>query len=476
MNNLRTLNPVFWIACLSFVLSMALSFHDVVNSDGILYLNVAREFSQAHFAEGLAMYGWAFYPALIAGVNYLTTLTLEHSAILLDAFFMAFMASGFVALVRVMGGNKTVQWVAALVFIVHPGINGYREYIIRDFGAWATLIWSLVILCQYSIKPTWMGVIGWTLTTTLCVLFRPEAVVWLLLAPSALLFTMKSMPMKMRCKAILKLKTLFIVAIISGVLAVILMSITVPFTKLHYMLATYTQTLASGLHVYAGKAQAFSELMSIYFKFDHAVVVLAAALIFYGVFLILKLLSPLYVVLLGYGIYKRPILQKPEALILLWMLVIYAVIYFVFLLNHYFISSRYLIPWVTVAMVWVPFVLVKLWSRAPGALKVTLGLILVYMLLDGVISLGYSKMYLKDAGLWIQNNTPANARLYTNSNHVAYYADRPQVESINEADVIAMRYGKKRPHALNELIAFSSSPHTDFHNKRHDGVTVVVKE
>jgi hypothetical protein len=213
--------------------------------------------------------------------------------------------------------------------------------------------------------------------------------------------------------------------------------------------------------------------MSVFFKYNDALIVLGFALLFYGSFLLIKLLSPLYLILLGYAFLKRPLINKPECRILLWMLLIYTALFILFLAKMFFIDARYMVPWVSVAMVWVPFALVKIWADAPKALKATIGLIFLYMLIDSVVDFGYSKMYLKDAGHWIKEHTPAQTQLYTNSRHVAYYAERSLVEEKN-ADVIALRYSRKTTEIHQAIDALSVYPQKDFHNKREDGVRVII--
>jgi hypothetical protein len=467
-------NPLFWAALLSFLLSLSLSFHDVINQDGILYLGVAREFLAQRYAEGFALYNWAFYPALIAGLSSITSLSLEHSAILLNAGFFALMAAGFVALIRTLGGNKTVQWIALLVFLVHPGINGYREYIVRDFGAWAFLIASLVFLCRFSQKRSWGNVIGWTLTVSLSVLFRPEAIAWLALGPLALFVTQPGASLKQKGLAWLQCMSIFLLIGVGALAALLILPINLPATKLHEITHVIQHLLTAGATVYQSKAEAFGSLMSIYFSLSDALITLSAGLLIYLVYHLVKLLSLLYLGLIGYALYHRPLIKTPEVRFVIWMLIIYSGLYLLFLSHNYFISSRYLVPWICGLMVWVPFALHKLWGHAPSALKITIALLLVYMFLDSVLHFGYSKMYLKESGLWIHHHSLPTARLYTDSKQVAYYADRPLAGEGEPADIIALRYSRKMPDRQLEFVGLSAYEQVDFHNKREDGVRVIV--
>lgn len=485
INRLQNKNPFFWAALLSFGLSIYLSYNTLVNSDGILYLRVAREFMQHNFEQGFALYNWVFYPALIAGFSKLSTLSLENSAFLINAFFFAILATGFIALVRELGGDRRIQWFAVLVFLVHPGINGYREYIVRDFGFWAFLIWSLVFLCKYAQMPRARYVLAWFVTGSLAFLFRIEALIWLALGPLSLLVGMKSLTFKSRLVSLIRFQSVFIALGLLGIASVLLFDISIPIGRLDDFHNAYVSIVVNGVERYALKAESFASLMSIYFKFDHALFILGIALFAYWVFLSLKLLSPLYVLLVGYGLYHHQLLKQPQIIHIVWALIVFAAIYITFVFQSYFVSSRYLIPWVVIAMVWVPFALAKLWEKGPMAVRFIVGLILVYMFLDSVISMGYSKEYLREGGEWIETNTPANATLITNSNHLAYYANKPEFDWSKDFkpdyqnirgdyDMIVLRYSRKTDgiHALFE--EYKNYPQVDFHNKRNDGIRIIL--
>lgn len=468
MNNLLNRNPLPWVALLSFMLSLALSYNHLVNLDGILYLQVAKAFMQHDYAQAFALYGWPFYSALIAGLSMITPLSLEHSATLINAGLMGLMGAGFVALVRELGGDKTIQWIAVLVFLAHTGINGYREYIIRDFGAWALMLWSMVYLCRISKQSDWKNIVGWTVTAIAAVLFRPENIAWLALGPLVLL------TMKQNLACIIKTYSLTVSLAALMCLGVLIFGIKLPLDKLGGLFGVVEHLLVVGADQYSMRAQALREIMSPELKYHHATIILGFALFSYLIFSIIKILSPLYFILVGYAAVRRPLIPAPQARIVIWLLMLYGFMYLGFLAKNYFISSRYLIPFIAALMVWVPFALKDCWSRAPNALKLTLALVMIYMFLDGVVHTGYSKQYLRQAGLWINQHTPAQAVLYTENKQVAYYADRPLTTNPNAADVIAIYYSRKAPEAHLLIESLSKDQQVDFHNKREDGVRVIL--
>jgi hypothetical protein len=250
--------------------------------------------------------------------------------------------------------------------------------------------------------------------------------------------------------------------------------LTLPSTRIDDLASNLHYLFISGIDHYMDKAQAFRHILTSQLKEHHAAIILGFALLMYLSFSLIKTLSLVYLILLGYAVYHRPLITDPRKKILVGFLAIYGLMYICFIGMNYFISSRYLMPFVAVLMVWVPFALIHLWERAPKALKMTLGLIFVYMFLSGVLSFGYSKQYLREAGLWINHNTPADALLYTENKHVAYYADRALTDNPRKADVIAVYYSRKNPAAQRFIDEFSKDKQIDFHNKRQDGVRVIL--
>jgi hypothetical protein len=477
-----------WAGLFSLLLSFLLSYNTLVNPDGALYLESAKFISEGQWLAGLKTYYWIFYATAIAGTSYLTTLPLEQSAFLLNAISYVLLVTGFITLVKVLGGDTRVQWLAAAVILVHPSLNGYRDYIVRDFGLWAFMLWALYFLIKYAQQAQYRYVIGWTISIMLALLFRIEAILLVILAPLGFYACMPEESFKQKTLYVIKAQSLLIIALAAALIA---LSVT---NNMHYLgrandLPKYFNFLLfKSFDIYQQKAIYFSEGMSVFFKPKHGLVALFGALLTYSLYLIIKLLSPLYTLLAGYGMFRKAVPNNLATRMVAWFIIILAIGLLGHLLRSFFFSSRYLVPPVLLLMLWVPFAIDALLILGKKYLLIIVALLMTYMFFDGVITTGYSKMYIKDAGQWLKENEP-NAIVFTNNRQVAYYADLRtkeqdfspgsdirllQSDGWQAYDYLALRH-TRRTTELNEMIA--KLPDTvivqEYYNKRGDGVVII---
>ncbi len=490
INKLLTMDCRLFAGFLSFFISLLRSYNNLVNYDGILYLRTAQFIQEGQWVTGLDTYYWMFYSVLIAGVSTATSLSLENSAYILNAISYAIMTVGFITVVKLLGADNRVQWLAFLVIIIHPGLNEYRDSIIRDFGLWAMLPWALYCLIKYAELGQFRYVVGWTFAAIIGFLFRIEAILLLMLGPLGLYVCLPQLTFKQKTITVLKAQSLTLLIVILSFLALLLSD------KMHYLgrlqelpKALYF-LLFSSLDVYREKANVFSSDMSIFFKPKHGMVALFGALLTYSLYLLIKLLTPLYTVLMGYAVYRKAVPNYYAIRMVIWFMIIFAMGLSAHLMQHFFFSSRYLMPLALLMMLWVPFAIEAFIILRKKVWLIITSLIMIYMLIDGLISFGYSKAYIRDAGLWLQENKP-NANVYTNSKQVAYYAHNPSVDwnrdfnedydmslltsgEWKEYDVLALRHDKKSQE-LNNLI--ETLPNViilqEYHNKRDDAVVII---
>src|SRR5690606_39792728 len=74
----------------SVLLSIWLIYSDnVINSDGILYLKSAEAFASGNWQEGVDIYRWPFYAAVIAALHYVSGLETDTVAYVLNGALYA---------------------------------------------------------------------------------------------------------------------------------------------------------------------------------------------------------------------------------------------------------------------------------------------------------------------------------------------------------------------------------------------------
>lgn len=488
MHKIFNTDPRPWAVLFSMALSLILGWNALVNTDGILYLHSAAAFQEGDFQTAFAIYPWAFYASLIALLAKVTPLGLEHAAVVLDAGLYGVMMAGFITVVKKMGGDTLTLWFAFLTLIVSPALNDYREYIIRDFGQWAFLPWAIYFyMCCYE-KVTLTSALGWTLTIMHAFLFRIEAVLAIALAPAALLFIQTEQPLRARAFNAFKLYSVF------GVLALFGLGILISQEKLDMLgrFATLQETLRFMVvdtgALYLKHTHAIANQLSISLKPEHAAVILTSGLVFYLCYTVVKLLTVVFVPFIIATLYKGyvPASQLNRCV---WLFVgIYTLAVIQHLSQHYFLSSRYVMPIVICFMLWVPFALRQAMALSMRW-RVVIALLFAYLFISGVTHFGYSKEYLREAGVWLSSHAAQNARVISNSNHALYYSKHAvdwsqdyvpddyflSVKQLKQGDYLVVAYHRKDDALLRWIASHQAYVVSQYQNKRGDGIVVIAK-
>lgn len=427
------------VALLSLLLSAWSVYRlDIINNDGVLYILAAQRLLAGDWNGAYELYRWLFYPGLIALVSSLSGLDLETSAQVLDALAAALLAATFVTLVQELGGDRKTQLIAGLVILFHPYLNEARPEIVRDHGYWAFYLLSLLFFIRFYRDPRRRHALAWGIAITLATLFRIEGIAFLLLLPTVL-WLRRGTPFGQRLKYFLEAhRVTLVLALVLGVWMAVDPEFSRnagrlhdPFTRLH----DFWLALSTGLQE---KAQRLREAVLDNHSDHYALPALVAILLIILLDQIVKTLTPLYSVLLFcrpfYSRLQWPQWSEGTLLIFLWAALLNLGIVLVFLIHFSFLSGRYVVPFILLALPAIPFILASVhdhWRLRHTGLAPRRWLLplilggLIFTLGDSVLSLGRpSKAYIKEAGLWLREQLPARTRLYANHQRLYYYSGR----------------------------------------------------
>ena len=124
-------NLFFLILLFSFILKGVLVFSSQVpNSDGIIYINAAREFAQGNFRQGIRIYPMPFYPFLINCVHYAIP-DWFRAAQTISWLSMVLAAIPLYQITRRLFDQKAALW-SVTAYSLAPHFNTYASKIIRD--------------------------------------------------------------------------------------------------------------------------------------------------------------------------------------------------------------------------------------------------------------------------------------------------------------------------------------------------------
>lgn len=147
------------------------------NGDGMLYVEAARLFQQGGLEAARQVFDWLFLPILMGTLSSLTGLDAETSGYLLSTLFLAGTCALIVACTR--DRFPEAGWAACAVVLALPALNDYRDYIIREFGAWFFLFLALWLALQWARQPGWGRAMLLQLSVCAAALFRPESLAFL---------------------------------------------------------------------------------------------------------------------------------------------------------------------------------------------------------------------------------------------------------------------------------------------------------
>lgn len=412
----------------SLLLSLWVVYLDpVINNDGILYVEAAEHFRSGQWGAGLSLYKWPFYSLVIGAASAVTGLAGGHAAYAVNAALYVLLMLGFVALVRSLGAGRTVQWIALLVALAHPGLNEYRAFVIRDIGYWASYLWALAYFFAYLQQRSNRLLTGWIVCSVLAFLFRVEGVLLFTVLPACLY--------AFECQGRKRALALALVAVITA----LILSASPLWQYLSELDMTDEALTTNPLeHLFSSWSTRASEVLTrldaLRWELDGITSRLMALAVYVSTsafIMLYELVRSLGVVFSGLVVYSlvRSIRFARHGLRRWWTIVagIQVLLVFQFVFANFFLADRYAVALALTLLAVVPFCLERLWrdwqrsDRRLSVGSILLVLLLAVQTVDG-LDTATEKGHVKEAGLWLRANAATGSTLYSNSRILVYYS------------------------------------------------------
>ena len=397
----------------SLLLSLvAILTNPVLNRDGILYVETARSFSQGGVSAAFNSFNWPFLSILMAVVSKLTGVGLETTGQLLNALFMA----GACCLVVACTNNKTPEagWAVCLTVLALPGLNHYREELLREYGCWFFLMLAFWVALKWSENPRWETALLAQAILCIAALFRPEALVFL-----AALFMWQAFG---ESKGNKLLRVLMIGGIPLAATLVALASVGAGHFDLGGRLggiAGYFNLTKKQL-VFDLKVQALAAALRPPGNVEAKTILLMGSLALIPIKFIGQL--GLFVIALLYPAARGTlpgIISRNQ--LLAWAVLADLFVLSAFIINTQFLAGRYVAVLSLLAAPTIALGLQQIIERFPSTKTVVFGLLAVLAVCN-VITFGSTKTHFIRAGEWLAANKTYNPRVYVESSRTAYYA------------------------------------------------------
>jgi len=406
----------------------------IPNADAFSYLRTATVYLDSGIAAAFSWYPSATYPVLMGVLNQATGINLLTAGQLINTLFYAVVVYAFISIPLEFRNSSRIALIAAVFILVFPTLNEYRYYLIRDIGFLAFMLLAALQLIRYAKRENNAHAIAFIFLVLAAALFRSEALVYLPLAPVALLAHSRG-----NWGSFLKIEG-FLLAVSACVLALFFLLNVDVVNILQRVLTVYWPFLRDALSamsdadstlsvaIFGDYASNFSgQYIWLFMLTGLSAVLLAQLLNGLGIPVLLLFL---------YGVVKhKAVFSDKNVRVMLFFNVVAFMILLVFLALTRFISTRYTMMFSLSVLAVLPLVLDNLLTRIEQLQRRKLAqAVLVFLVLfsaiDAHVSFGGSRNSLQNAVDWLANNTLEGDALFTNSRYIAYYSGK--VENYDE--------------------------------------------
>jgi|GEM_PF-6747041 len=404
--------------------------HDTMAIDGARYLDAAHLIVLGDWTQAYALTQWLFFPAIIAFISKLTFLDVYASGLLINTLLFASLPWLFISILKTMGANRSTLIAGLIIISVVPYLNEYRADILRGVGSWVGFLWALLMLIRFQQSSRLSDAIWWGVACSVGVLFRIEIIAYLALMPLGLYFH-KTNSLTKRIKSILICYS-FPLSLAVALTPFIILNI-IPPGRLLDPFIELEKFWSSLLEKIPAKAVIINENILNPLSGDFGTSGVFSILLTILIVTLVKRTTILVSALAIYALLNKYVRQSIMHLpLLLWMMAINLLYLTVFLTHSFFLTGRIAMPLGLSAALIASYPLGDFLQKPFRQLnsvrqKSVRGLIiflLIFMTLDGLISFGASKAYIRDSGTWLQQTMKAEEVLISNHNLIKHYAGR----------------------------------------------------
>lgn len=405
---------------------LLINLNPLFNTDAVLYLRAAEAFNIGGLDAAIELYPRPFYSMLIGLIQQVSGCTIINAAYWLNTLLFTILISAFVATAGIFTDKKNIYLIAILTIIPFAGINEYRHYIIRDVGYWAFALVAISCFFRHYLNLRISFFFGWVAATVIATLFRPEAII-LLLLPLCRLVDIGNTNQQLKR---------YYSQILGGGLCLLLIIVAADLT-----LQTHIYT--GIIEVINRELQTFHEIQSERFietsnrvanqilnrfSAEYAQPVLMTGLLYIFFAKLFGLLGPVYLVATGIAIFlARRLTIIPRTILFpyLFSIILVTLPVLTFLANRQFLQARYTMLIALTLILIIPALLNILHEKYHSHFcnvwkKLGLVILLLYVFIDSLVSFGHSKNYMLEGISWLQTNASKNDSIYSNNAQLVY--------------------------------------------------------
>ncbi len=442
LSRLNHQNLCFFAVLASIVSTLIISLTtEIYNNDAYSYIRAAELIAENGLQAEIEDYTWLGYSSLIAGLGQLG-FDLFQAGLLINGAMHALLIFVFIKCSHEISGNVTTTAIGALVILLYPQLNEYRSLIIRDMGFWALSmlgLWQLLIISK---KITQIADIGYnqvfppafifTLATLFAILFRVEALIYLLICPISLaLHSVKNKKNARRAfylTGIIAISCLFLLYSFLSINSIDL------FVAFQNLALKYEPFLEKNIFSYRTQASSMSTALfgeyGTVFSNQYLPIFLLGGFVAMILATVFNTAGLPFSLLIIYGIKKSKSyfsnISGNNKRVLAIYVCVNLLILTVFVFTTRFSSNRYSVLLCIISLLFVPVVIEKKFLecdfKKQKLFSISICLVFFFCFVDSFFSFGRSKSFISEANLWIENHP--SVALLTNNYSIAYASGR----------------------------------------------------
>lgn len=405
-----------------------------INKDGLLYLKQAFLFSEGRTAEALHLYPHSFYSFLIGSTLKLTGFNILWIAHGINLFLFGIASLFYLKTLRLIDHSSNIVFYGGIVLLSFmPIMDDYVGMLLRDHGMWAGCMAATYFFLQSRDTPNNKYYFLWNFSLLFAALFRPEALIFLIVIPCLEFYLLKKKSFKTLLLSFRFLITTFFVSLILLAYYIIL-------KDQNIFLSVYEKILSVITSFDRRSVITTDDFWLSFLLNDYSKLILFGGLTF--VFIV-KWLAGLGVIHLSIFLFG---LKNNFSFIAKYKLVIFTLaatslfLVFLNLLNVYVVSGRYLVThwWWMLLIITVCFqyIDVSLNIKFIRSIRIILYLLLLGLILNTVID--SKKIDVERlAGDYLGSHYKFNNIKSIDADRVLFYAGLP-FESIVQSSTINM--------------------------------------
>lgn len=417
--------------------------HNWINPDSVLYFESARLLAVGEWHAAVKVFNWPLYAACIALIHKITSLDIQLSAQILNVIFFGITATSFLKLIELAKG-KSLQMLAGMLILLssHYIVGDILGMLMRDEGFWAFFLTSLVFFIRFYKSQRYLDAFFWQISIIIAVLFRIEAISYLLLLPISLLSN-KQFSLKQRSLFVLKSNFLCLIAF-TCIFAAVLTSNTVSMDYFGRLDEVFTVNLYDELtEKFFTNANIMSTQVLGKYLEEFAV---QGLLLTFAYVIIIKIISATGLVNIGLAaltIQAKNRLIDDQAYRVLSVTACISVFNMALIITKVFVlSGRYVLALSMILMVFAAFYLADMFqylsSKHHSKRKWAVAFLLIFMLLSLVKNIlpkqsGYN--YMQESATWLSVHNKAKKPVFYDDTRVRYFAGAPFIGTWNDNSV-----------------------------------------